>query len=124
MAITSYFWPGQFVNVRLVLSTAKGAVMIPNQATQTSQQGPFVYVIKADKTADLRQVTLGQRQGDDVVVTKGLADGEMVVVTGQLSVHPGAPVNLQSTGPAGAQPGANRRRREAREQEGPDNESL
>lgn len=102
-----HFWPGQFVNVRLVLSTAKGAVMIPNQATQISQQGPFVYVIKADKTADLRQVTLGQRQGDDVVVTKGLADGEMVVVTGQLSVHPGAPVNLQSTGPAGAQPGAN-----------------
>ena len=41
-----HFWPGQFVNVRLILSTAKGAVLIPNQATQISQQGPFVYVVK------------------------------------------------------------------------------
>ena len=41
-----HFWPGQFVNVRLILATAKGAVLIPNQATQISQQGPFVYVVK------------------------------------------------------------------------------
>jgi membrane fusion protein, multidrug efflux system len=100
-----HFWPGQFVNVRLILSTAKGAVLIPNQAAQISQQGPFVYVVKSDKTAELRQVTLGQRQGGDVVVTKGLADGEVVVVTGQLAVHPGAQVNVQTNSPANAQPG-------------------
>jgi multidrug efflux pump subunit AcrA (membrane-fusion protein) len=41
-----HFWPGQFVNVRLILATAKGAVLIPNQAAQISQQGPFVYVVK------------------------------------------------------------------------------
>jgi len=101
-----HFWPGQFVDVRLILATAKGAVLIPNQATQIAQQGPFVYVIKQDNTADLRQVTLGQRQGDDVVVTKGLADGEQVVVTGQLSVHPGAPVRIVTNAPAGAPAGA------------------
>lgn len=101
-----HFWPGQFVNVRLILSTAKGAVLIPNQAAQVSQQGPFVYVVKQDNTAELRLVTLGQRQGDDVVVTKGLAGGELVVVTGQLSVHPGAPVRVQTNPPAGAQQGA------------------
>src|SRR6201997_2379085 len=78
-----HFWPGQFVNVTLVLSTAKAAVLIPNQATQISQQGPYVYVVKADDTAELRLVTLGQRQGDDVVATKGLTDGERGVVTGQ-----------------------------------------
>ena len=95
-----HFWPGQFVNVKLVLATEKSAVLVPNQATQISQQGPFVYVIKQDNTAELRQVTLGQRQGDDVVVTNGLADGETVVVAGQLAVHPGAPVRIQASGPA------------------------
>ena len=50
--------------------------MIPDEATQISQRGPFVYVVKPDQTAELRPVTLGQRQGDSVVVTKGLAAGE------------------------------------------------
>jgi multidrug efflux system membrane fusion protein len=95
-----HFWPGQFVNVKLILATAKGAVLIPSQATQISQQGPFVYVIKSDDTADLRPVTLGQQQGSDVVVTKGLVAGERVVVDGQLGVHPGAKV-LVNTGAAG-----------------------
>src|SRR5437762_2943494 len=49
-----HFWPGQFVNVRLVLATQKNAVLIPNQATQISQKGPFVYVVKPDGTADIR----------------------------------------------------------------------
>ena len=53
------------------MHTGKGAVLIPNQATQISQQGPFVYVVKPDDTAELRPVTLGQRQGDDVVVDQG-----------------------------------------------------
>ena len=70
-----HFWPGQFVNVSLILATAKGAVLVPNQATQISQQGPFVYVVKPDDTTELRPVSLGQRQGDDVVVTKGVAGG-------------------------------------------------
>jgi membrane fusion protein, multidrug efflux system len=89
-----HFWPGQFVNVRLVLATQKGAVLIPNQATQISQKGPFVYVVKPDSTADLRLVTLGQRQGDDVVITQGVAAGENVIVTGQLTVPPGGKVRI------------------------------
>src|SRR5581483_6580115 len=94
-----HFWPGQFVNVTLVLATAKGAVLIPNQATQISQQGPFVYVVKPDSTAEIRMVTLGQRQGDDVVVTKGVAAGESVIVTGQLTVAPGGKVTVQQSSP-------------------------
>jgi len=101
-----HFWPGQFVNVTLVLATAKGAVLIPNQATQISQQGPYVYVVKPDSTAELRLVTLGQRQGDDVVVTKGIANGEQVIVTGQLTVAPGGKVQVQESGPANTSPGA------------------
>src|ERR1700752_3773506 len=90
----SHFWPGQFVNVRLVLATEKGAVLIPNEATQISQKGPFVYVIKPDQTAELRLVTLGQRQGGNVVVTNGLAAGENVVLTGHLTVVPGLKVKV------------------------------
>jgi multidrug efflux system membrane fusion protein len=94
-----HFWPGQFVNVKLVLDTQKKAVLIPSQATQISQQGPFVFVIKAD-IAELRHVTLGQPQGSDVVVTSGLAAGEHVVLAGQLLVRPGGKVHVDASAPA------------------------
>jgi multidrug efflux system membrane fusion protein len=101
-----HFWPGQFVNVRLVLATQKGAVLIPNQATQISQKGPFVYVVKPDNTADLRLVTLGQRQGDNVVITQGVAAGENVIVAGQMTVVPNSKVRVDTagSGPAGGTP--------------------
>ena len=91
-----HFWPGQFVNVRLVLATQKNAVLIPNQATQISQKGPFVYVVKPDGTADIRPVTLGQRQGDNVVITQGVTAGENVIVTGQMTVPPGGKVRVDT----------------------------
>jgi membrane fusion protein, multidrug efflux system len=99
-----HFWPGQFVDVKLVLSTEKAAVLVPNQATQISQQGPFVYVVKPDDTAELRPVTLGQRQGNDVVIIGGLQAGERVVLAGQLLVRPGGKVHIDSGAPAGAPP--------------------
>ncbi len=89
-----HFWPGQFVDVKLVLSTEKAAVLIPNQATQISQRGPFVYVVKSDDTAELRPVKLGQRQGDQVVVTEGLAPNERIVLAGQMLVRPGGKVRV------------------------------
>ena len=89
-----HFWPGQFVDVKLVLATEKAAVLIPNQATQISQQGSFVYVVKPDDTAELRPVKLGQRQGDSVVVMEGVAANERVVLAGQLLVRPGAKVRV------------------------------
>lgn len=107
-----HFWPGQFVNVRLVLATQKNAVLIPNEATQISQKGPFVYVVKPDSSADLRLVTLGQRQGENVVVIQGVAAGENVIVAGQLTVPPGGKVRVDtgaapgpSKAPAGASAG-------------------
>ena len=96
-----HFWPGQFVNVRLVLSTEKGAVLIPNQATEISQQGPFVYVVKPDDTAEFRPVKLGQRQGDQVVVLAGVAPNERVVLAGQMMIRPGGKVHV-NTAPAAA----------------------
>jgi multidrug efflux system membrane fusion protein len=106
-----HFWPGQFVNVRLILETEKGAVLIPNQAAQISQKGPFVYVVKADDTAELRPITLGQRLGEDVVVQQGLAPNERIIVTGQMTVRPGTKVQVAQTpaspqgDAAGAEPG-------------------
>jgi membrane fusion protein, multidrug efflux system len=99
-----HFWPGQFVDVKLVLSTEKAAVLIPNQAAQISQRGPFVYVVKSDDTAELRPVKLGQRQGDQVVVTEGIAPNERVVLAGQLLVRPGGKVRVDgaSSGAAAA----------------------
>jgi len=93
-----HFWPGRFVRVRLILSIHKDAVLIPAGAPQASANGPFVYVVKADSTAELRLVTPGQRHGDMVVIEKGLKAGERVITEGQ-AVVPGAPVN-----PGGAKP--------------------
>jgi len=101
-----HLWPGQFVNVRLVLAMLPNAVLIPSAAPQDSAKGPFVYVVKQDATAELRPVKLGQRQGDLVVVQQGLQPGERVVLNGQLGVMPGGKVRVvsgASTGPAAGQ---------------------
>lgn len=89
------FWPGRFVKVRLILSTKRNAVLIAAAAPQQSAKGPFVYVVKADETAELRPVTIGQQQGDLVVITEGIKPGEKIVVNGQLGVTPGGKVRIE-----------------------------
>jgi multidrug efflux pump subunit AcrA (membrane-fusion protein) len=79
-------------------------VLIPNEATQISQQGTFVYVVKSDDTAELRPVQLGQRQGGDVVVTGGLAPNERVVLAGQMLVRPGGKVRIAPASNAASEP--------------------
>ena len=100
------FWPGRFVNIRLVLSTIHGAVLVPATAPQMSAKGSFVYVIKQDSTAEQRQVTLGQRQGDLVVIEKGVEPGERVVTIGQIGVTPGGKVRVEQPGQSGNGNGA------------------
>jgi multidrug efflux system membrane fusion protein len=97
-------WPGRFVKVRLVLATLAKAVVVPAAAPQMSAKGPFVYVVKADDTAELRPVKPGQRQGDFVVLAEGVKPGERVVVNGQLGVTPGGKVKIEE--PQGATPPA------------------
>ena len=89
------FWPGRFVNVRLVLSTVQSAVLVPVSAPQTSANGPYVYVVKPDSTAEQRPVSLGQRQGDLIVIEKGVQAGERIVTDGQLGVTPGGKVTVE-----------------------------
>jgi len=89
-------WPSEFVRVRFILDTLKNATLVPAQAVQVSQSGPFVFVVKPDNTVDLRPVKPGQRQeGDLTVVESGLKPDETVVVTGQLALAPGAKVAPQ-----------------------------
>lgn len=88
------FWPGRFANVRLILGIHRQAVLVPADAPQTAAKGPFVYVVRADSTAELRPVKIGQRQGDLIVVEQGIKAGERVVIAGQLGVTPGGKVSL------------------------------
>jgi membrane fusion protein, multidrug efflux system len=90
-----YFWPGQFVRVRLVLMNKPNATLIPERAQQIGQQGPYVYVVKQDGTAEMRQITPGQRQpGEMLVVNQGVEAGEQVIVQGHMAVLPGAKVHV------------------------------
>ena len=89
-------WPSEFVRVRFILDTIKDAKLVPSQAVQISQNGPFVFVVKPDKTVDLRPVKPGQRQDSDfTVIESGVNAGESVVVTGQLALGPGSKVDPQ-----------------------------
>jgi multidrug efflux system membrane fusion protein len=96
------FWPGRFVNIRLVLSTIHNAVLVPASAPQMSANGSFVYVVKQDSTAEQRAVSLGQRQGEFIVIEKGVEPGERVVSVGQLGVTPGGKVLIEQPREAGS----------------------
>ena len=98
------FWPGRFVNVRLVLSTLHGAVLVPSTAPQMSAKGPFVFVVKEDSTAEQRPVTVGQSQGELVVIENGVAPGDRVITNGQLGVTPGGKVNVEPEGAPSSPP--------------------
>jgi multidrug efflux system membrane fusion protein len=88
-------WPGQYLNVTLRLTVKQNAVVVPNQAVQSGQNGQFVYVVKQDRSVEARPVTTGTRVEQDLVVDKGLEDGETVVTEGQLRLAPGSKVQMR-----------------------------
>ena len=91
-------WPGQFVNTVITLSTLPRAVTVPLSAVQNGQKGPYVYVVSAEKKAELRQVALGPQVQNLQVIDSGVNAGETVVTDGQLRVLPGAPVDIKAPG--------------------------
>ena len=95
-------WPGQFVQVTMILTTRAGALVVPASAVQSGQKGDYVLVIKADQTAEMRPVTAGPRLDGRAIVESGLEPGETVVTDGHLRVVPGAKVavspDLKSAG--------------------------
>jgi len=88
-------WPGQFVNVVVTLASQPNAIVVPNEAVQSGQQGPYVFVVKPDLTAESRLVTPGRVIGGEAVIEKGLQPGEKVVTDGQLRLVPGAKVQIK-----------------------------
>lgn len=89
-------WPGEFVRVTLRLTTQANALVVPNQAVQTGQDGSFVFVVKPDRTVESRPVVTGARVEEEMVVSRGLEAGETVVTEGQLRLSPGARVQLRN----------------------------
>jgi membrane fusion protein, multidrug efflux system len=91
-------WPGQFVSVVLTLETRR-ATVIPSEAIQSGQQGPFVYVVKTDQTVEPRPVAIGQTVEGKAIVESGVMAGESVVTDGQSRLFPGAKITA-STSPS------------------------
>jgi membrane fusion protein, multidrug efflux system len=84
--------PGQYVRVRLHIRDEPDAFMAPQTALGSNQMGKFVYVVGAGDKAELRLLTLGPMDGDLVSVTKGLSEGERVIVGNLQKIGPGSPV--------------------------------
>jgi multidrug efflux system membrane fusion protein len=89
-------WPGQFVNVVVKLTSDPGSVVIPTAAVQTGPNGSYVFVVKADKTVELRPIVVNRTNGDDVLIKNGLKAGETVVTDGQLRLVAGSRVAVKT----------------------------
>lgn len=94
-------WPGQYVNVVLRLTVRPNALVVPNQAVQSGQDGTFIYIVNDDKTVSARNVVTGPRVDQDLVIEKGVEDGETVVTEGQLRLAPGSRVTIRTSGDDG-----------------------
>ncbi|AAR34984.1 efflux RND transporter periplasmic adaptor subunit [Geobacter sulfurreducens] len=97
-------WPGQFVNVVVTLASRADAVVVPSQALQTGQSGPYLFVVKADTSVEVRPVTPGITHEGLTVIEQGVAPGETVVTDGQMRLTPNAKVTEKRPGGAGVSP--------------------
>jgi len=86
-------WPNQFVNVRLLLEVHKDATVIPSVAVQSGPQGSFVFVVKPDKTAEVRQVSVSFTQNNVASIASGISAGDSVVIDGQDKLKAGSTVS-------------------------------
>jgi len=93
-------FPNQFVNARLLLDVKHGAILVPTAAVQRSPQATFVYVVKPDNTAEVRNVTSTLTEGDQAMIDTGLAAGEVVVIDGIDKLQQGTRVTARVIGAA------------------------
>ena len=98
-------WPGQFVNVQLLVNTVDGGLVIPSQAVQRGPDGDYVYQVQGDKTVKMQAVVIAGEVGDShVMIGSGLKAGEQVVTEGQFRLKPGSKVNALKPGEVPAAP--------------------
>jgi len=98
-------YPGQFVNVVLTLGTSIQATVVPSQAVQIGQDKSFVYVARADGTAEMRTVKPGTTMDSMTVIEEGLKPGEQVITDGQLRLVPGSKITKGQGQPGRGQGG-------------------
>ena len=101
-------WPGQFVNIRLLVDTLKEVVVIPTGAVQRGPNGTFVYVVKDDDTVSVRPITVQKQDETQTVISKGLEAPERVVTTGFVRLTDGTRVAIGSGEAPAAQPAGQR----------------
>ena len=94
-------FPNQFVNARLLIDVKKDAIVAPSVAIQRGPQGPYMYVIKPDRTVTIHPINIGDIQGSDVAVNSGLSEGDLVVVDGAERLREGVSVELKGQGDNG-----------------------
>jgi membrane fusion protein, multidrug efflux system len=94
-------WPNQFVNVRLLLETHRGAIVVPSAAIQNGPQGSYVFVVKPDKTVEVRPVSVSFTQNNAASIASGLNPGDVVVMDGQDKLQAGSKVDAHMGGGAG-----------------------
>jgi membrane fusion protein, multidrug efflux system len=90
-------WPGEFVNVAMTLREEPDAIVVPGAAVQVGQDGSYVFVVKPDNTVEQRPVTVDRTVDNQSVVSKGLAEGDRVVVDGQLRLNNGSRVDIRTS---------------------------
>ena len=80
--LNNALFPNQFVNARLMVDTLHDVVVVPNEAVQLSPDSAYAYVVKADNTVEMRNITTGATEGDQTAITHGLSAGDVVVIDG------------------------------------------
>jgi membrane fusion protein, multidrug efflux system len=99
-------WPNQFVNIHLLLELKKNNTVVPSAAIQRGPQGTYVFVVKPDNTAEMRNVAVSISQGNSTAISQGLKPGEVVVTDGQDKLQPGTKVAIRGTGAGGQNGGS------------------
>jgi membrane fusion protein, multidrug efflux system len=98
-------FPNQFVNVRMLIDLRREATTVPSAALQRGARGPFVYVVKDDRTVTLREVKTGPSEADVTLIESGVEPGELIVVDGMDRLREGARVELPNAEKGGARKG-------------------
>lgn len=96
-------WPGQFVNIRLLVQTRKNGIVVPASVIQRGPQGSYAFVVKSDSTVEARPVQVAQIDAGFALIDQGLSPGEQVVVDGQYKLQNGSRVTTAPNTPAGGE---------------------
>jgi len=90
-------WPGQFVNIRLLLRIDRNVLTVPPAVVQRGPDGLYAYIVKQDDTVEMRPLKVGTDTDAVSVIEDGVAEGERVVTAGQYRLEPGARVQINTT---------------------------